>query len=109
MILVYSKDREFANMVDAATSQNTQWIYDSDYLYDNVKDAHLLIFDGSAKKNGSMSTLKELELQLNIDIPSIMIVDRKEDVWIADWAKSSIVLVKPINPFTLSDTIKKLS
>ena len=82
-----------------------------DHLADD-DDFDVLIVDGDLFPKGGFALLYALrsraELEGRDHVPAVILADREQDRWLADWAGANAVLVKPVAPFALAREVEGL-
>jgi len=74
----------------------------------NKKGIDLFILDGEATPEGGMGLARQLKDELFNCPPSLLIVARAQDAWLAGWSRADGVVTHPIDPFTLAKSAAKL-
>jgi CheY-like chemotaxis protein len=74
----------------------------------NKKDIDLFILDGEATPEGGMGLARQLKDELFNCPPSLLIVARAQDAWLAGWSRADGVITHPIDPFTLAKSAANL-
>jgi DNA-binding response OmpR family regulator len=65
----------------------------------------LFILDGEATPEGGLGLAKQLKDEIFNCPPTLVIVARAQDAWLAGWSRADGVVTHPIDPFTLSKTV----
>lgn len=77
------------------------------------EDFDVLVIDGNLAPQGGFSFLYEFHLQAEQKgftvPPTIVLTARPEDRWLADWARATTTLPKPVDPFAVARTVDELS
>lgn len=118
-ILLYSDNSEFrANVIEAvgirpgAGMPKVEWVESAteEGAVMNYKegDFDLLILDGETQKVGAMALLRRLEVEFDNLPPSITILARQQDSWIAKFSGTTKMLYYPIDPIELQQTVTQL-
>ncbi|MEX2421357.1 MAG: response regulator [Actinomycetota bacterium] len=72
----------------------------------------VLVVDGDLQPRGGFATLYDLraraELSGSEPIASIVMMDRRQDAWLAGWAGANDVVLKPVDPFDLAHRVAAL-
>jgi CheY-like chemotaxis protein len=72
----------------------------------------VLVIDGDLRPQGGFSLLYALRARSELDglpqVPAIVLIDREQDRWLADWAGANAVLVKPVATFALARAVEAL-
>ena len=74
----------------------------------NKKGINLFILDGEATPEGGMGLARQLKDELFNCPPSLLIVARAQDAWLAGWSRADGVVTHPIDPFTLAKSAANL-
>ena len=118
-ILLYSDNSEFrANVIEAvgirpgAGMPKVEWVESATEEGAVMKykegDFDLLILDGETQKVGAMALLRRLEVEFDTLPPSITILARQQDSWIAKFSGTTKMLYYPIDPIELQQTVTQL-
>lgn len=118
-ILLYSDNSEFrANVIEAvgirpgAGMPKVEWVESATEEGAVMKykegDFDLLILDGETQKVGAMALLRRLEVEFDNLPPSITILARQQDSWIAKFSGTTKMLYYPIDPIELQQTVTQL-
>lgn len=72
----------------------------------------VMVVDGDLRPEGGFSLVYEIraagQLYDRFTPPALVMVDREQDRWLADWAGTNDVLVKPVDPFALAKRVRSL-
>ena len=68
----------------------------------------LFILDGEATPEGGMGLARQLKDEIFKCPPTLLIVARQQDAWLAGWSRADGVVTHPIDPFTLSKSVLAL-
>jgi CheY-like chemotaxis protein len=68
----------------------------------------LFILDGEATPEGGMGLARQLKDEIFNCPPTLLIVVRAQDAWLAGWSRADGVVTHPIDPFTLSKSVLAL-
>lgn len=71
-------------------------------------DIDLLILDGETQKVGAMSLLRRFYVEYEKVPPSITLLARQQDSWIARFSGTTKMLYLPIDPIELQETVTEL-
>jgi DNA-binding response OmpR family regulator len=75
-------------------------------------EVDVVVMDGDMRPEGGYSVAYELraaaELAGGYAPPVIMLMEREQDRWLADWAGAAEALLKPVGPFELADRVAEL-
>ena len=72
---------------------------------ENRKKISLFILDGEATPEGGLGLAKQLKDELFNCPPTIVVVGRSQDAWLAGWSRADGVITHPIDPFTIGKTV----
>jgi DNA-binding response OmpR family regulator len=72
---------------------------------ENRKKISLFILDGEATPEGGLGLAKQLKDELFNCPPTIVVVARSQDAWLAGWSRADGVITHPIDPFTIGKTV----
>ncbi len=89
------------NWVEAATEAGAVMKYKAD-------DFDLLILDGETQKVGAMALLRRLDVEFDNVPPSITVIARQQDSWIANFSGTTKILNYPLDPIELQETVTEL-
>lgn len=66
----------------------------------------VLVIDGDLRPRGGYALLYDLRAHADLEgrpgTPSLVMIERDQDVWLARWAGASDWLIKPVDPFELA-------
>jgi DNA-binding response OmpR family regulator len=65
----------------------------------------LFILDGEATPEGGMGLARQLKDEIFNCPPTVVIVAREQDAWLAGWSRADGVITHPIDPFTLAKNV----
>ena len=68
----------------------------------------LVVLDGEARPTGGLGLAKQLKDELADCPPTLVLVARKDDAWLAKWSLADAVLPLPIDPPALVDAVAVL-
>jgi CheY-like chemotaxis protein len=68
----------------------------------------LIVLDGEARPTGGMGLAKQLKDEIEDCPPTLLLVARKADSWLAKWSLADGVEMLPVHPFTCADAVAKL-
>lgn len=66
------------------------------------------VLDGEARPTGGLGLAKQLKDEIADCPPTLVLVARKDDAWLAKWSLADAVLALPIDPFALTEAIAGL-
>ena len=72
------------------------------------KKVDLFILDGEATPEGGMGLARQLKDEIFNCPPTLVIVAREQDAWLAGWSRADGVITHPIDPFTLAGRVAAL-
>ncbi|WP_018635828.1 response regulator transcription factor [Parafrankia elaeagni] len=86
---------EFVEVSDAAT------------LIDAVDhgEADLCILDAEATPSGGMGLCRQLKNEVADCPPTLLLVARRDDRWLATWSQADAVVSHPVDPGALTDAV----
>ena len=70
--------------------------------------ADLFILDGEAAPEGGLGVARQLKDEVFNCPPSIVLIARQSDSWLAAWSRAEANVLHPIDPFTLAHTVADL-
>ncbi len=68
----------------------------------------LLILDGEAGKSGGLGLCRQLKDEIFRCPPVLVLVGRREDLWLASWSEADAVLARPLDPLELQETVARM-
>lgn len=79
---------------------------------DEDPDLDVLVIDGDLFPKGGFAQLYALRAAAAFEgreqVPAVILADREQDRWLADWAGANAVLVKPVASFALAREVESL-
>lgn len=76
------------------------------------READVVVLDGEAQPTGGIGVSRQIHLEAGRDgapIPPIaLVVRRRDDRWLASWARADEVLLHPLDPVTTADVVAGL-
>ena len=72
------------------------------------KRVDLFILDGEATPEGGMGLARQLKDEIFNCPPTLVIVAREQDAWLAGWSRADGVITHPIDAFTLAGRVAAL-
>lgn len=72
------------------------------------KRVDLFVLDGEATPEGGMGLARQLKDEIFNCPPTLVIVAREQDAWLAGWSRADGVVTHPIDPFTLAGRVAAL-
>jgi DNA-binding response OmpR family regulator len=74
----------------------------------NKSRVDLFILDGEATPEGGMGLARQLKDEIFNCPPTLVIVAREQDAWLAGWSRADGVVTHPIDSFTLAKKVLDL-
>jgi DNA-binding response OmpR family regulator len=71
-------------------------------------DADLCVLDGESTPTGGMGLSRQLKNEVRHCPPTIVLVARRDDRWLATWSLADAVVAYPIDPGELTDAVVRL-
>ncbi|MFA9429269.1 response regulator [Egicoccus sp. AB-alg2] len=72
----------------------------------------VVVVDGDLQPRGGFAILYDLRQNATLNdltpLPSLVLISRTQDAWLADWAGANDTMLKPVDPFQLSAKVKEL-
>ena len=75
---------------------------------DEGNAADLLILDGEAVPEGGMGIARQIKDEIFNCPPTLVIIGRPTDAWLANWSKADDTLLHPIQPLETANAVAKL-
>ena len=75
---------------------------------DEGNAADLLILDGEAVPKGGMGIARQVKEESFNCPPTLVIIGRPTDAWLANWSKADGTLLHPIEPLETANQVAKL-
>ncbi|MYR07420.1 hypothetical protein GTV32_14380 [Gordonia sp. SID5947] len=66
------------------------------------------ILDGEATPAGGMGLAKQMKDEIDPCPPTLVLLGRADDRWLADWSRADATATLPVDPITLSTTVVEL-
>lgn len=118
-VLVYSDDARLRDTVmnaigrrPAPDTGRVEWIEAASNLElltaVDAGGVDVIILDGEARPTGGMGIAKQLKDELADCPPTLVLVARHADIWLATWSLADAVLALPIDPPALRDAVAGL-
>ncbi len=118
-VVVYTDDAKLRDAVRMAVGRRpapdtgrVEWIEaGSDLELLAAVDAggvDLVILDGEARPAGGLGLAKQLKDELKDCPPTLVLVARKDDTWLASWSLADAVLTLPVDPPSLREAAARL-
>lgn len=102
-----SQDLPENEIIEFATADALRLFIDSKKI-GKKSNVDLFILDGEATPEGGMGLARQLKDEIFNCPPTLLIVARAQDAWLAGWSKAEGVVTHPIDPFTLSKSVLAL-
>lgn len=67
--------------------------------------ADLVILDGEAQPVGGLGISRQMHLEMERTPPVIILIRRRDDRWLATWAKADAAIPYPVDPITAAETV----
>jgi DNA-binding response OmpR family regulator len=71
----------------------------------DAKKIDLVILDGEAQPTGGMGISRQLKNEIDDCPPIIVVVQRRDDRWLATWSQADALLVHPLDPLIAAETV----
>lgn len=68
----------------------------------------LAILDGEAAPTGGMGLCRQLKDELDDGPPVLLLVGRRDDAWLATWARAEGVTAHPVDAVRITDAVLRL-
>jgi len=68
----------------------------------------LAVLDGDAQPTGGVGLCRQFKNEIADCPPIIVMLLRPQDKWLATWAQADAILVRPIDPVTAGDTVRRV-
>lgn len=68
----------------------------------------IAILDGEAAPTGGMGLCRQLRDELDVPPPVVLLVGRRDDVWLATWSRAERVVPHPIDAVRLGEAVTSL-
>ena len=95
-------------ILEFATADALRLYVDSKKVGLKKKKIDLFILDGEATPEGGMGLARQLKDEIFDCPPTLLIVARAQDAWLAGWSRADGVVTHPIDPFTLAKSAAAL-
>lgn len=118
-VVVYSDDANLRDAVQMAVGRRpatdtgrVEWVEAGSNLEIlaavDAGGVDLVILDGEARPTGGLGIAKQLKDELKDCPPTLVLVARKDDAWLAKWSLADAVLALPIDPPALREAVAGL-
>lgn len=84
--------------VDAATGPDVVRLCDQGGI-------DLAILDGEAWPTGGIGLARQLRDELAFSPPTLLLLGRRDDAWLATWSRADAVVAYPIDPVRLTEAV----
>jgi DNA-binding response OmpR family regulator len=71
----------------------------------DLGDIALLILDGESQPTGGMGLARQFKYEIDDCPPVVVVVARKDDRWLANWALADAVISAPIDPVEAAEVV----
>lgn len=68
----------------------------------------VLVLDGEARPTGGFGLAKQVKDEIADCPPTLVLIARRDDAWLAKWALADAVQPLPVDPFTLAEAVGEL-
>jgi DNA-binding response OmpR family regulator len=118
-VVVYSDDAKLRDAVRMAVGRRpapdtgrVEWVEAGSNLEIlaavDAGGVDLVILDGEARPTGGLGLAKQLKDELKDCPPTLVLVARKDDTWLASWSLADAVLPLPVDPPALREAAATL-
>jgi CheY-like chemotaxis protein len=66
------------------------------------------VLDGEAAPTGGLGVCRQLKEELDDPPPALVVLGRRDDAWLATWARADAVVLHPIDALQLTDAVLSL-
>lgn len=94
-------------IVEFATADALRLFVDSKKVGSKTR-VDLFILDGEATPEGGMGLARQLKDEIFNCPPTLVLVAREQDAWLAGWSRADGVITHPIDPFALAKKVLAL-
>ena len=94
-------------ILEFATADALRLFVDSKKVGSKTK-VDLFIFDGEATPEGGMGLARQLKDEIFDCPPTLVLVAREQDAWLAGWSRADAVVTHPIDSFALAKKVLSL-
>ena len=119
VVLLYSDDPKLRDAVRMAVGRRpsadlgrVEWVdaATGDELLAAVDagGVDLVVLDGEARPTGGMGLAKQLKDEIEDCPPTLVLVARKDDRWLASWSLADAVLPLPVDPPAMREAVADL-
>lgn len=102
-----SQDLPENEVIEFATADALRLFIDTKKI-GKKSSVDIFILDGEATPEGGMGLARQLKDEIFNCPPTLLIVARAQDAWLAGWSRADGVVTHPIDPFTLSKSVLAL-
>lgn len=114
-LLVYSSDARIREKVRVALGAHPAGDVEVDYAEAStgeeviarcdVGDIDLAVLDGEAAPTGGLGLCRQLKDELDVPPPVLVIVGRRDDAWLATWARADGVTQHPVDALRITEAV----
>ena len=115
-VLVYSDSAETRDAVRTAVGRRPaddlgriEWVeaasLDEVLAVVDDRDVDALVLDGEARPAGGLGISKQLKDELRDAPPTLVLVARRDDQWLASWSLADAVQMLPVDPPALCEAV----
>lgn len=102
-----SQDLPENEIIEFATADALRLYIDSKKI-GKKSSVDLFVLDGEATPEGGMGLARQLKDEIFNCPPTLLLVARAQDAWLAGWSRADGVVTHPIDPFTFSRSVLSL-
>lgn len=73
-----------------------------------IKNVDIVILDGEAQPVGGMGIARGIQAEIADPPPTILLIARKDDAWLARWSLADAVIPAPLDPPVLIEAVVRL-
>ena len=118
-VLVYSDDSTTRAAIMASLGRNiSRELPPVEYIecatepmvirYMDAGGIDLAILDAEAVPAGGMGVCRALKDEIYQCPPIMLVIAREHDGWLATWSRADAVVLQPLDPFVVNETVAKL-
>ncbi|MEU6409574.1 hypothetical protein [Microbispora sp. NPDC046933] len=71
-------------------------------------DIDVAVLDGEAQPAGGMGVSRQAKDEVHNCPPILLLIARRDDRWLANWARADAVVAQPIDPVVLAEAVADL-
>lgn len=68
----------------------------------------VLVLDGEAWPAGGLGICRQLKEEIEDCPPVLVLIERRDDAWLAAWSRADAVLPQPVDPIRLAEAVAEL-